>query len=231
MQRHAIKHDQRQYGRLAKTKVNKIMIKNLIFDLGGVIMTIDHDEALRRFKKLGLAEAERHLDPYTQTGIFGDLEEGKITAEDFRTELGKLVGCELSFEECKYAWLGYRKDVPKRNLVTLKDLRDRGYRLILLSNTNPFMMSWALTPDFDGGKATLSDYFDSLYLSYKLGVMKPNPEFFKTVIETEGIVPEESVFIDDGPRNVKAASGLGLNTLCPENGIDWKADLYAMLGL
>ena len=61
--------------------------------------------------------------------------------------------------------------------------------------------------------------------------MKPNPEFFKTVIETEGIVPEESVFIDDGPRNVKAASGLGLNTLCPENGIDWKADLYAMLGL
>lgn len=207
------------------------MIKNLIFDLGGVIMTIDHDEALRRFKKLGLAEAERHLDPYTQTGIFGDLEEGKITAEDFRTELSKLVGRKLSFEECKYAWLGYRKDVPKRNLVALKDLRDRGYRLILLSNTNPFMMSWALTPDFDGGKATLSDYFDSLYLSYKLGVMKPNPEFFKTVIETEGIVPEESVFIDDGPRNVKAASGLGLNTLCPENGIDWKADLYAMLGL
>ena len=60
------------------------MIKNIVFDLGGVIMTIDQEEAVRRFKELGLANAERHLDPYTQTGIFGDIEEGKITAEDFR---------------------------------------------------------------------------------------------------------------------------------------------------
>ena len=59
-------------------------------------MTIDQGEALRRFKELGLADAERQLDPYTQSGIFGDVEEGKITAEEFRVELSRLVGRELS---------------------------------------------------------------------------------------------------------------------------------------
>ena len=207
------------------------MIKNIVFDLGGVIMTIDQDEALRRFKALGLNDAERQLDPYTQTGIFGDVEEGKITAEEFRAELSRLVGRELSFDDCKYCWLGYRKDVPRRNLDVLKRLRGEGYRLILLSNTNPFMMSWALTKDFDGGTGSLEDYFDSLYLSYKLKVMKPDLTFFKTVVENEKIKPEESLFIDDGPRNVEAARRLGLNTLCPQNGSDWRGGLYDVLGL
>lgn len=206
------------------------MIRNVVFDLGGVIMTIDQNEALRRFKALGLTDAERHLDPYTQTGIFGDLEEGKITAEDFRTGLSRLIGREVTNDECKHAWLGYRKDVPQRNLDTLKDLRSKGYRLILLSNTNPFMMSWALSKDFDGGKASLEDYFDSLYLSYKVGAMKPNPEFFKNLLDNEKINPAESLFVDDGPRNIESACRLGFNTLCPVNGADWRTELYAALG-
>ena len=76
------------------------MIKNLIFDLGGVIMTIDQSEALRRFKETGLTDAETYLDPYTQSGIFGDVEEGKITAEEFRAELSRIIGRELTFDEC-----------------------------------------------------------------------------------------------------------------------------------
>lgn len=197
------------------------MIKNIIFDLGGVIMTIDQDEALRRFKALGLADAERHLDPYTQTGIFGDVEEGKITADEFRCELCKLVGRELTFEECKHAWLGYRKDVPRRNLDLLERLRSESYRLILLSNTNPFMMDWGLSKDFDGKGRSLNDYFDALYLSFKIGVMKPDAAFFKYVLDNEGIRPEESVFVDDGTRNIEAAKGLGFHTFCPVNGSDW----------
>ena len=192
-------------------------------------MTIDQNEALRRFKELGLDEAEKCLDPYTQSGIFGDVEEGKITAEEFRAGLSRLVGRELTFDECKYCWLGYRKDVPARNLEMLKELRAKGYRLILLSNTNPFMMSWALTDDFDGGKASLDDYFDALYLSYRLGVMKPDPRFFRAVIDNEKINPEESLFVDDGPRNIEAAGQLGFNTLCPGNGSDWRSDLLVCL--
>lgn len=205
------------------------MIKNLIFDLGGVIMTIDQNEALRRFKELGVADIERRLDPYTQTGIFGDVEEGKITADEFRAELSRIVGRELSFDDCRYGWLGYRKEVPRRNLDALKRLRGEGYRLILLSNTNPFMMSWALTKDFDGGEGSLEDYFDALYLSYRLGVMKPDSRFFQAVIENEHILPEESLFVDDGSRNVETARKLGFNTMCPKNGEDWTAALVAML--
>ena len=208
-----------------------MMIKNLIFDLGGVIMTIDQNEALRRFKELGVADIERRLDPYTQTGIFGDVEEGKITAEEFRAELSRIVGRTLSFDDCKYGWLGYRKEVPQRNLDALRRLRGEGYRLILLSNTNPFMMSWALTKDFDGGTSSLDDYFDALYLSFRLGVMKPDARFFQAVIDNEHILPEETLFVDDGPRNIEAARKLGFNTLCPENGEDWTGDLFAAIGM
>ena len=207
------------------------VIKNIVFDLGGVIMTLDPAEALRRFKALGLSDAERYLDSYTQSGIFGNLEEGKITAEDFRSKLSSLTGHELTFDECKHAWLGYRKDVPQRNLDLLKELRANGYRLILLSNTNPFMMDWALSCEFDGKGSSLNDYFDALYLSYRLGIMKPAPDFFRQVLDNENILPEETLFVDDGPRNVEAAGKLGFMTMCPDNGSDWTGELRSLLHL
>lgn len=207
------------------------VIKNIVFDLGGVIMTLDPAEALRRFKALGLSDAERYLDSYTQSGIFGNLEEGKITAEDFRSKLSSLTGHELTFDECKHAWLGYRKDVPQRNLDLLKELRAKGYRLILLSNTNPFMMDWALSSEFDGKGSSLNDYFDALYLSYRLGIMKPAPDFFRQVLDNENILPEETFFVDDGPRNVEAAGKLGFITMCPDNGSDWTGELRSLLHL
>lgn len=207
------------------------VIKNIVFDLGGVIMTLDPAEALRRFKALGLSDAERYLDAYTQSDIFGNLEEGKITAEDFRSKLSSLTGHELTFDECKHAWLGYRKDVPQRNLDLLKELRAKGYRLILLSNTNPFMMDWALSSEFDGKGSSLNDYFDALYLSYRLGIMKPAPDFFRQVLDNENILPEETLFVDDGPRNVEAAGKLGFITMCPDNGSDWTGELRSLLHL
>lgn len=207
------------------------VIKNIVFDLGGVIMTLDPAEALRRFKALGLSDAERYLDAYMQSGIFGNLEEGKITAEDFRSKLSSLTGHELTFDECKHAWLGYRKDVPQRNLDLLKELRAKGYRLILLSNTNPFMMDWALSCEFDGKGSSLNDYFDALYLSYRLGIMKPAPDFFRQVLDNENILPEETLFVDDGPRNVEAAGKLGFITMCPDNGSDWTGELRSLLHL
>ena len=63
------------------------MIRCILFDLGGVVITIDQDQAVKRFKEIGLKDAEKRLDPYTQSGIFGDLEAGAISAEQFRVEL------------------------------------------------------------------------------------------------------------------------------------------------
>ncbi len=204
-------------------------IHTIIFDLGGVIITIDHAEAVRRFSALGLKDAAQRLDPYTQGGIFGQLEEGLITDEDFRRELSLLVGRELTYDECRYAWLGYCKEIPRRNLDMLRRLRQQGYRLVLLSNTNPFMMSHIMSPAFDGEGHPLSDYLDALYLSYKMKVMKPDEAFFRRVLMEEQVLPSTCLFVDDGARNVAAASQVGIHTFCPENGEDWTEEIYKYL--
>ena len=203
-------------------------IKNIAFDLGGVVLALSYEQAVRRFEEIGLADARQRLDAFEQKGIFGDLESGKITAEDFRRELSKLVGRELTAEDCSWAWHGYVDYVPKRNLEAIQSLRTRGYKVCLLSNTNPFMMQWA-DKDFDGEGHPISYFFDAMYLSYECKVMKPRREIFEHMLEGQQARPEETLFVDDGPRNVEAAAALGIKTLCPQNNADWTADLEALL--
>lgn len=205
------------------------MIKNILFDFGGVVVTLSPEEAVKRFKSLGLADAEQRLDNYTQTGIFGDLERGRISDEEFRAAFSQLVGHDVTWEQCQYAWLGYCKDVPRRNLDALLRLRSEGYRVVLLSNTNPFMMGWAMSDRFDGAGHSLDYYMDALYVSYKCGVMKPNEMFFRKVLMEEKILPEETLFLDDGPRNVAAASQLGIKTFYVPCGNDWTTEIYDYL--
>ena len=205
------------------------MIKTILFDMGGVVITLAQPQAIERFKALGLKDAEQRLDAYTQQGIFGDLESGKITDEVFRRELSVLVGRELTWQECCEAWKGYCGDVPKRNLRKMKELRERGYRVVLLSNTNPFMMSWVMSNEFDGEGHSLAYYLDAAYESYKCGAMKPDAKFFNAVIEGERLSPSETLFIDDGPRNIEAAKALGIQTLLVKNGEDWTGKLEDIL--
>ena len=205
------------------------MIKTILFDMGGVVITLAQPQAIERFKALGLKDAEQRLDAYTQQGIFGDLESGKITDEDFRRELSVLVGRELTWQECLNAWKGYCGDVPKRNLRKMKELRERGYRVVLLSNTNPFMMSWVMSNEFDGEGHSLAYYLDAAYESYKCGAMKPDARFFNAVIEGEKLIRSESLFIDDGPRNLEAARARGIHTLLVNNGEDWTGKLEDIL--
>jgi putative hydrolase of the HAD superfamily len=200
-----------------------------MFDLGGVIITLDQPSAVRRFKEIGLQNAEEMLDPYRQKGIFGDVEQGSISAETFRTELSKMVGRQLSFDECRYAWLGYAKELPKRNLEAIKELRRQGYRVILLSNTNPYMMSWAMSDEFDGEGHSLAHYMDACYLSYEMKLMKPDDNMFRQVLMNEKTFPNEILFVDDGPRNVAVASQIGFRTYCPENGADWTKEIFERL--
>ena len=97
----------------------------MMFDLGGVIITLNQPGAVERFTELGLANAKEMLDPYRQHGIFGDVEQGTISAETFRSELSKLVGRELTFEECRYGWLGHVKELATRNLERRREPRRR----------------------------------------------------------------------------------------------------------
>ena len=203
-------------------------IKNIAFDLGGVVLALSYEQAVRRFEELGLSDARQRLDAFEQKDIFGDLESGRISAEDFRRELSLLIGRDVSMDDCYTAWHGYVEYVPKRNLEAIRSLRARGYKVCLLSNTNPFMMQWA-NQDFDGEGHPIGSYFDAMYLSYECKVMKPNREIFEIMLKGQQALPEETLFVDDGQKNVQAAAALGMHTLCPQNNEDWIAPLEAIL--
>lgn len=205
-------------------------IRNIVFDFGGVIIKINYRKAVDRFRRLGLEDAENHLDPYTQRGIFGDMECGKISDETFRRELSRMVGRELTWEECQSGWLGYFDGLPPQNLEALRRLKAEGYRLILLSNTNPYMMAWAMSDRFDGAGHGLDHYFDALYLSYEQHLMKPDAALFKRMLANERIEAGETLFVDDGPKNTAAAARLGFSTLCPADAGAWAAEIENHLG-
>ena len=203
-------------------------IRNIAFDLGGVVLALSYEKAIRMFEKIGLKDARQRLDAFEQKGIFGDLESGRISTEDFRRELSLLIGKELTMDDCYQAWHGYVDYVPKQNLEAILSLRSLGYKVCLLSNTNPFMMQWA-DKNFDGEGHPIGYFFDALYLSYECKVMKPRREIFEMMLKGQQALPEETLFVDDGPRNVEAAKALGMQTLCPQNNEDWTAALETML--
>lgn len=205
------------------------MIKTIIFDLGGVVITLDHQQAVDRFAALGVENAAEKLDSYTQQGIFGELESGLIDDETFRLKLSDMVGHEVTHEQCAYAWQGYAGEVPQRNLDALVRLRQQGYRLLLLSNTNSYMMEWVNSTDFDGHGHSVEHYFDACYLSYRMKLLKPSTEIFIRMLMAEQTTPGECLFLDDGPRNVATASQIGMRTFCPKNGADWTQDIYQYL--
>ena len=195
-----------------------IKITNIAFDLGGVVLALSLDGAIREFERIGLHDARQRLDAFQQRGIFADLESGRINAETFRQELCRMIGRELTTTDCYNAWHGYVDHVPQRNLDMLRLLRNQGYKVCLLSNTNPFMMMWA-GADFDGQGHPIGHFFDNMYLSYECGIMKPAPEIFQMSLRGQQALAEETLFVDDSPANCEAAARLGIHTLCPHNNI------------
>lgn len=205
------------------------MIKLIAFDLGGVVMEIDPQKALRRFEEIGVRDAAAFLDPYTQKGFFGDFEAGRISAEEFRSNLSEVVGRPLTHEECAYGWKGYHVCVPQENLEKVLEFRRRGYRVVLLSNTNPYMMDFARSAAFDEPGCGIAHYFDALYLSYELKLMKPAREIFEFMLTREGAGAAETLFIDDSRRNIDAATALGIHTYQPADAYCWREELETVL--
>ena len=204
-------------------------INTIIYDYGGVIMTSAQEEAVRRFSEIGIVPDLMPLDKYNQQGVFLALEDGSVTANEFRDELNRRCGRNNTHDDYRWACLGYVGEIPKRNLQLFRLLRKKGYRQLLLSNTNPYMMSWAMSPDFDGEGRALCDYLDACYCSYELRMLKPNPAIFQFVIDHENITPETTIFVDDNESNIRVARDMGFHTLQPVNGVDWTTDLLHQL--
>lgn len=204
------------------------MIKNIIFDFGGVLTTIDTNEALRRFSALGIADPTEYINSYCQHGPFFALENGDITADEFCKELGKICGREISYEQAKHAWCGFIVDVQTELLKYLQQLRPQ-YTLGVLSNTNPFIQSWARTPQFTQEGKSLDDYFDRLFLSYLMKCSKPGEAIYRKMLLDGNMRAEETLFVDDSDKNIEAARELGIKTLKVMNGEDWRSALEKAL--
>ena len=205
------------------------MIKDIVFDFGGVLTTIDTDRALARFNELGLANPKDYINSYCQKGPFFALENGDIDAGQFCDELGKLCKRSITYDNAKYAWCGFITEVHESFLEFLQPLRST-YRLSVLSNTNPFIQGWARSPQFTSCGKSLDDYFDMLFLSYCMKCSKPGEEIYRKMLADGGMVAGETLFIDDSDKNLEAAARVGIKTLKVENGEDWRGKLLQFLG-
>lgn len=196
------------------------MIKNLIFDFGGVFCRADLDSCIAAFKALGFSDVEDYLNRYAQKGMFGDLEAGKITDQEFLEYVRRHTGREVTYEECRDAWLSFIAGLCEENVAQIPALKDRGYRVALLSNTNPFVASWIRNEILGIG---LDSYIDRRhqYLSYEMKCMKPANEIFERLLAAEGFIPEETLFIDDSEANLQSARSLGIRTFLVNDGEAW----------
>ena len=178
-------------------------IRNLLFDLGGVIINLDRQRCVDALTALGDEKADEMLGLSVQRGTLMDLEEGKISPSDFFKRMRQKIGKAVSDEEIVHALNELLIGIPLDRLTLLRKLRQR-FNVMMLSNTNPIM--------FAQEGLSITDYFDDVYLSYRLKSCKPDIAIFKKVIELSRIVPQETLFFDDSQKNLDAAASLGFKT-------------------
>lgn len=204
-------------------------IKNVVFDLGGVIIHLDRECSVKRFEAIGIHDADELIDPYEQKGLFLELENGKIDFPLFCRKLRKHAGKEITEADIVYAWMGFVVEVPQYKLDYIAALRKRNYRLYLLSNTNPVVMQWARTPAFSSAGRPITAYFDAIYASYEIGITKPDPKIFDYMLRDSCMKPSETLFVDDGKRNIEVGASIGLHTYLPLNAEDWREPVERLL--
>ena len=187
-------------------------ISTLIFDFGGVLINLNRDAAIAEFQKLGLDTADCLLDNYVQAGIFKHLEDGSLSASDFRNEVRKLTSPNITDAQIDNAFNAFLLDIPSEKLELLLALRSK-FSVVMLSNTNPIHFPWCVETKFRYNGYHLSDFFDTCYLSYELKCSKPDALIFEKLLEHESVDPQKCLFFDDGVQNIATAQSFDFNTV------------------
>jgi len=163
------------------------------------------------FARLGYNKIDELVDHYKQKGLFLLFEEGKISTDDFFTELQKIVGLHTSIEDLKTAYLSFLDDLPQYKLNLILELRKK-YKVYMLSNINQFIFEHCKKTYFETDNQVFEDYFDKAYLSFEMGVCKPDKLIFEKMIADAKIIPNQCLFLDDGIKNIETAKVLGFHT-------------------
>lgn len=185
------------------------MIKNIIFDLGNVIINIDEQKAAKNFADLGF-DVSSFYNKENQISLFDDFETGKITGSDFVGALKLMGGNQVSVESIRNAWNSMLLDIPKERIEFLKSI-SRQYTCFLLSNTNEIHMESIKQMLVDQtGCFIFDEIFDAQYYSYQEGLKKPDTALFEKIIVDHNLNPTTTVFVEDTPGHIAAAEELGI---------------------
>lgn len=188
-------------------------IKNIIFDLGGVVLNIDYNRTLQSFKNLGITWFHELFAQQHSSEVFAKLETGKISEEDFYNEFRKETKTNLSDEQIKTAWNAMLLDFTTERIALLKQIRNK-YNTFLFSNTNSIHYTFFHKKYFETfGHSDFDSLFHKAYYSHIMGLRKPTPESFLYIIEEQKLNVPETLFIDDTLINIEAAKKLGLQTI------------------
>lgn len=195
-------------------------VKNIIFDLGGVIINLDIPSTIEAFNQISDLPFEQIYTQAQQNNVFNLFDKGQINEIDFFTELRKELRFKGEDIELYNAWNKMLLDVPEQRLEMLIETKQL-YKTFLLSNTNETHISVFEKELYQSqGVRNFNDYFDKVYYSCRIGMRKPDKEIFEYVLQKNKLIPSETVFIDDSVQHVKAAGECGIKAYLLNPGMD-----------
>ena len=195
-------------------------IKNLIIDLGGVLLNIDYQASKREFEALGVEDFDAHFSQMAQSHLFDRFETGKISADDFIDAIRKEGEIGSTDDEIIRAWNAMLLDFPLRRLEILEEL-SKEYKLYLFSNTNAIhILEFHRYLQEIGMLERFHSVFDKVYYSYAFGHRKPLPESFSALLEAEALQASECFFVDDSPQHIEGAQKAGIKSRLVTGGIE-----------
>ena len=186
-------------------------VKNILFDLGGVLFHIDYQRTIDAFKKLGITDFEKNFTQHQQNDLFDAFEIGKIKPEVFVKTLQKSLPL-CSDQEIIDAWNAMLIGLPNEYLKFLEGLGKK-YRLFLLSNANEIHIQFV--NDFLKNRyniPSINKFFEKAYYSQEIGMRKPHKSTFQWVLKDANILAKETLFIEDTPHHIEGAKQAGLKT-------------------
>jgi HAD superfamily hydrolase (TIGR01509 family) len=186
-------------------------IKNIIFDLGGVILNIDIRKTAMALQQLGVEDLQAHLSRPSLVSFFNEYESGKIDDNAFVAKLQSLATEGTTGQNIVDAWNALLLDFPAERIELLRSLRKK-YRLFLLSNTNAIHYNKFQEQIYLQTGSYLEDFFEQTYYSHTIKLRKPDVACYQFVIQENKLNPAQTIFLDDSEVNIAGAMDAGLVT-------------------
>ena len=193
-------------------------------------MSLDRQRCLDNFsQKLGFDDFGEYLNAYAQKGFFAEFESGDINAAQFRDIVREHCKKEgVKDEMIDQALDSFLTEVSPYKVKLLLDLKEK-YNLLLLSNVNPIAWKTCCELFYKAQGVDIEDVFEKLYLSYEQKTSKPGTLIYEQLIADSGIVPQETLFIDDSAANIETGRQMGLNVLLYDVDSNLEDEVYNAL--